>query len=647
MLAGSFVLALLLLLLSAESAPQASSDSSSPAGLLSGASDITVGDDYDSCSNLLLPNRNITILSTASLPWLTGTSINPLLRAASLSDFLNNNNNSTSNSRVSLMLPFIDDVESQQSLYGMNSTYEPEPDDEYQLSSSSPSNYNSSSAPFPTPHHQETYIRNWLRRRASIPAGTVSSLTLGFYTARYHPGLSSIFSMGDILPQVLALNGAAGNGTYPAKGDVIILEEPEHLSWYRYPSSPFKSTFRFALGIIHTNYRSYASQHPSSVLGSHLGLSWISSLGVQANCHKVIKLSGVLQRFTEREVVCNVNGVRDEFFSPRPALNASAARMPYYIGKLLWAKGLDRLLELEEFYKSKTGEYFPLEVYGSGMEGKEIERAFLGRGKKRGKKRKRKRKRKKRARERRQVNLNIKKKLKELKESNANMTIAEFLSLPPPPRTFHEFRRTPVPARFHGRLDHSSVPAECAVYVNPSVSEVLCTTAAEAIAMRKWAIVRSHPSNEFFAQFPNAVLYRTPLEFCAALSWCLTNPPPAVAPEDLEPLTWRSATKRLVSSARLTADDARDLEANAAADRRASAFFERVGDGATGDVIRRVLGGGVVSGQVKFERDKKMTTLGTAKIDEKEEDDDDDDNDDNDDDDDDETDTTLEEGSLL
>ena len=104
----------------------------------------------------------------------------------------------------------------------MNSTYSPRPNKYYQLSNVTEAAGNEK--PFPTPYHQETYIRNWLKDRASIPTSTIDSLTFSFYQARYHPGLSSIFSMGDILPDLLRLNGAE-NGT---KGDVIILEEVRH-----------------------------------------------------------------------------------------------------------------------------------------------------------------------------------------------------------------------------------------------------------------------------------------------------------------------------------------------------------------------------------------------------------------------------------
>ena len=59
--------------------------------------------------------------------------------------------------------------------------------------------------------------------------------------------------------------------------------------------------------------------------------------------------------------------------------DANNTQRIYFIGKLLWAKGLDLLLELEEYTKELTGDYFPIAVYGSGPDQKEIARAFLGR----------------------------------------------------------------------------------------------------------------------------------------------------------------------------------------------------------------------------------------------------------------------------
>jgi hypothetical protein len=46
------------------------------------------------------------------------------------------------------------------------------------------------------------------------------------------------------------------------------------------------------------------------------------------------------------------------------------------------------------------------------------------------------------------------------------------------PKTLHELRREPIPALFPGRVDHASL-TNYKVFVNPSKSEVLCTTTAE------------------------------------------------------------------------------------------------------------------------------------------------------------------------
>jgi hypothetical protein len=39
-----------------------------------------------------------------------------------------------------------------------------------------------------------------------------------------------------------------------------------------------------------------------------------------------------------------------------------------FIGKILWAKGLARMINLQEYYKQCTGQYFPIDIYRSGPE---------------------------------------------------------------------------------------------------------------------------------------------------------------------------------------------------------------------------------------------------------------------------------------
>jgi hypothetical protein len=150
-------------------------------------------------SNLTRPKRFIHIVTTASLPWFTGTAVNPLLRAAYLHDRMqqinsnqpmsNSTNNKEVKSWVTLVIPWLELPEDQKALY--------------------------SDRVFDSPKEQEEFVRDWLRTQAHMP-DAADNLNIVFYNARYHAGLGSVFAMGDIISELPQ-----------DELDVCILEEPE------------------------------------------------------------------------------------------------------------------------------------------------------------------------------------------------------------------------------------------------------------------------------------------------------------------------------------------------------------------------------------------------------------------------------------
>jgi hypothetical protein len=171
------------------------------------------------------------------------------------------------------------------------------------------------------------------------------------------------------------------------------------------------------------------------------------------------------------------------------------------------------------------------------------------------------------------------------------------------PQSFSELRRQPIPASFPGRVDHG-ILRDHKIFVNPSISEVLCTTTAEALAMNKFVIIPVHPSNTFFLQFPNCLAYRNKFEFVASLRWALTHDPEPLTEEQARKFTWEAATERLVGASAITWREAQERERLGLAklDERIAWFHNELGKGVTGDMLRKVLGAGPASHQVKYQK---------------------------------------------
>ena len=298
----------------------------------------------------------------------------------------------------------------------------------------------------------------------------------------------------------------------------------------------------------------------------------------------------------------------------------ASKRKAYFVGKLIWQKGLDVLLDLQDYYKECTGEYFPIDIYGSGSDQQEIMRAYLGR-QRRGKSATGKaievaadevdshmevveisaRADNHGILSLESLNLNALGKLERIKRSIRETTESLEFDLP---RSLYELRRQPIPAAFPGRVDHALLTEDYTIFVNPSVSEVLCTTTAEALAMGKFVIIPVHPSNTFFLRFPNCLPYRNKFEFVANLRWAMSHDPEPLTPDLVREFTWEAATERLVSASAITYREARNRErlGRTRLDERIAWFHNHLGKGERGDALRKVLGAGPVSDQVKYQR---------------------------------------------
>ena len=353
------------------------------------------------------PSRSICVVTTASLPWRTGTAVNPLLRALYLVRYQREHEGNTaedSKGSVALVIPWLESSEERAKLYGTANKFLDGPRGMKE---------------------QEQWIKKYAKERCDME-NEANELKYIWYPAFY------VASFGSIFPKVDLCNYIPSELV-----DVAILEEPEHLNWFRMPNKEPSSScvsaaassdadddeqeggkeknvaekdevekfyaedeqggdvkgekvlldnaaisgevsvtpiqnqtgenaqqfyklgwthrFLFVVGIVHTNYEEYARQYgvgASLIAAPAIGA--LSALTMRAYCHQVIKLSNTLPSFAPgKECTCNVHGVRREFLEDGSAAgtvegdSSDSETSPvsvYFIGKLVWAKVSQLLL---------------------------------------------------------------------------------------------------------------------------------------------------------------------------------------------------------------------------------------------------------------------------------------------------------------
>lgn len=397
--------------------------------------------------SLLTQFQSLVTISSAAPPWLTGTSINPALRAA----YLHNMGHT-----VTLLIPFIP-PEQQPSIFNPGTIFE-------------------------SPEEQIPAVLEAIEKRVSF---SIQGLNIAFYPGRYDSVLGSILPIDNL--QDYVPEGAA---------DLIILEEPEHLTWY-HTGKRWTKAHPAVVGIMHTNYVDYISRTAGKAAAGTI--MRVNKFLVAQHVHVAIKLSDAVQQLP-RQSTCFVHGVSEKFLHFGDAVakkEFSFTKGLYFLGKALWAKGYEELLDvfskhaLKSSSSSSSSDPPTVDVFGSGADLPAI--------------------------------------TKEAKKRELGMT-------------------------FHGAKDHMSDDMQqYRAFINPSTSDVVATTSAEALAMGKWLIVPQHACNEFFiAHFRNCLVYDRKDDgetFAAALNKALNEQPFPLSEGERNVLTWEAATRRFADVA--------------------------------------------------------------------------------------------------
>ncbi len=346
---------------------------------------------------------DIVVLSTAALPWRTGPSMFSIWHAGGFARL---------GYKVALGLPWLERP-SQIRLWGKEL--------------------------FKTPQEQEDRIRQEAKHLGVPPLPDIF-----FFRSIFSKSVYSIFITQDPFK--------AGP---PAR--YYVLQEPEHLGWLPHITPRKKLAAEKVLGIVMTNYGYYIRRpaRPDLELLARI-VEWRNKRLMRKHADVITPLSPAidLQDLNHPIDTRQVTGVLDTYKTVEPV--SSDNKSVYFIGRLVWDKALDVVIETAHALN------LPIDIYGEGPHLAEMEQ----------------------------------------------MT-----------------ERLQSPVRFMGPAYNpwESV-AKYKVFFNPSLSEVLCTTTAEALAAGRHVVIPDCPANTPFYDLPNVHIYKTASDIADTLNKALLAP---------------------------------------------------------------------------------------------------------------------------
>ncbi|KAF6146213.1 hypothetical protein GIB67_011685 [Kingdonia uniflora] len=197
-------------------------------------------------------------------------------------------------------------------------------------------------------------------------------------------------------------------------------------------------------------------EEPEHLNWYHHGKRWNDKFNHVFDHLQVLRLSSATQDLP-KSIVCDVRGVNLKFLKVGEVVAQEKecgqqyfSEGEYFLGKMVWAKEYRELIDLLEKHKNDL-EGFKLDVYGNGEDALEVQ---------------------------------------------------------------FSAKKLDLDLNFLKGRDHADDSLHRdKVFINPSVSEILCIATAEALAMGKFVVCADHSSNEFFRAFPKCLTYKTSEDF--------------------------------------------------------------------------------------------------------------------------------------